>query len=95
MDTQRAFRLLFTSLHRKGSPAASQNVDPLKAHTIPANVHTRLAANVLDTIIIEHGDPAEWLFSSKEGLVLKKKDSNCNWKGESLPRSWGLLFVRF
>ncbi|GMH76338.1 hypothetical protein TL16_g07043 [Triparma laevis f. inornata] len=81
MDSQRAFRQLFTSLHRKGSAGSiSANADPLKAHLIPVPSHQRLAANVLDTIIIEHGDPAEWLFSSKEGLVLKKKDGNCNWK---------------
>ena len=82
MEASRGFRALYSSLHRQRA-AQSKNADPLKAHLLPAPSQTHLSANILDTVLVgEGGQPLEWLFSSREGLVLRKKHANCTWKGE-------------
>ena len=34
--------------------------------------------NILDTIIYKSGRPHRWLFTSNDGVVMKRKEENCN-----------------
>ena len=71
MEASRAWRFLYSSLHRP-------NVASGKENSVPS---ARLELNMVDTVLFDgSGCPCAWLFTTREGLVCRKHRKNVSWK---------------